>query len=81
MTHALSTADITLAATLMTIDESKRLKKGTRVFWQGVAADSGIVTQTSWDAVTIAWDNGHVARVHHGDMREIQLSPTKPHTA
>jgi hypothetical protein len=22
----------------------------------------------SWDAVTIAWDNGQVARVHHGDM-------------
>jgi hypothetical protein len=41
VTHALSTAHITLAATPMTIDESKRLKKGTRVFWQGVAADSG----------------------------------------
>ena len=32
----------------------------------------GIVTETSWNAVTITWDNGHVATVHHGDMREIQ---------
>jgi hypothetical protein len=31
----------------------------------------------SWDAVTIAWDNGQVATVHHGDMREIQRVPTK----
>ena len=59
----------------MTAAESKYLKKGTRVCWQGDAADRGIITQTSWDAVTITWDNGHVAIVHHGDMREIrQLS-------
>ena len=38
----------------MTIDEFKKLKKGTRVYWRGDAADSGIVTETSWDAVTIA---------------------------
>jgi hypothetical protein len=64
----------------MTVDESKRLNKGARVFWQGAAADFGIVTETSWDAVTIAWDNGHVARVLRGDLREIQLNPiTKPH--
>jgi hypothetical protein len=48
----------------MTVDESKKLKKGTRVYWRGDAADSGIVTETSWDAVTIAWNNGQVASVH-----------------
>jgi hypothetical protein len=64
----------------MTGNESKALKKGTRVYWRGDAADSGVVTETSWDAVAIAWDNGQVARVHHGDMREIQRAPTKPHT-
>jgi len=42
----------------MTVTESKDLKKGARVFWRGDAADSGIVTETRWDAVTIAWDNG-----------------------
>ena len=61
----------------MTVDKSRKLKKGTRVYWRGDAADSGIVTEMSWDAVTIAWNNGHVASVHHGDMREIQRVATK----
>ena len=64
----------------MTVDESKALKKGTRIYWRGDAADSGTITATSWDAVTIAWNDGKVARVHHGDMREIQQTPTKPST-
>jgi len=45
----------------MTVDESKALKKDTPVYWRGNAADSGIITETSWDAVTIAWNNGEVA--------------------
>jgi hypothetical protein len=57
----------------MKVTESKDLKKGTRVYWRGDAADSGIITETSWNAVTIAWNNGKVASVHHGDMGEIQL--------
>ena len=64
----------------MTIEESKALKKGTRVYWRGDAADSGTITETSWDAVTIAWNNGQVARVCHGDMREIQQTSAKPYT-
>lgn len=64
----------------MTVDESKALTKGTRVYWRGDAADSGIITETSWDAVTIAWNNGEVARVHHGDMRQIQRVATKSPT-
>ena len=64
----------------MTVTESKDLKIGTRVFWRGDAADSGIITKATWDAVTIAWNNGHVAVVHHGDMREIQRVPTTLHT-
>ncbi len=62
----------------MTNAESKALKKGSRVYWQGDAADRGCITETSWDAVTIAWDNGKVARVHHGDMREIRHTAIKP---
>ncbi len=46
-------------------------------YWRGDAEDSGHITEISWDAVAIAWDNGHVATVHHGDMREIQRAPTK----
>jgi hypothetical protein len=64
----------------MTAVESKGLKKGNRVYWRGDGADRGRITETSWDAVMIAWDNGQVARVHHGDMREIQAAPAKPVT-
>jgi hypothetical protein len=56
----------------MTATESKDLEKGFRVFWNGNPADGGVVTDTRWDAVTIAWDNGHVANVQRGDMRDIQ---------
>jgi hypothetical protein len=62
----------------MTPAESRDLKKGNRVCWRGDAADSGTITATSWAAVTIAWDNGQVASVHHGDMREIHRAPAKP---
>jgi hypothetical protein len=62
----------------MTATESKNLKKGNRVFWRGDAADGGTITGTSWDAVTMAWDNGQVATVHHGDMREIHATSAKP---
>jgi len=64
----------------MTIDESKALKKNTRVYWRGDAGDSGLVTETSWDAVTIAGNNGKVARVQQGDRRERERTPTKPRT-
>jgi hypothetical protein len=62
----------------MNAAESKGLKRGSRIYWRGDATDGGIVTDMSWDAVTIAWDNGQVATVHHGDMREIQRAPAKP---
>jgi hypothetical protein len=62
----------------MAVDESKALKKDARIYWRGDAADNGIVTETSWDAVTIAWNNGKVARVPHGDMREIHQTPKQP---
>jgi hypothetical protein len=48
---------------------------GARVYWRGEATDYGIVTETSWDAVTIAWHNGKVSSVLRGDMREIQSAP------
>jgi hypothetical protein len=56
----------------MTVEDSKALKKDSRVYWRGDAAE------TSWDAVTIAWNNGQIARVYHGDMREIQRAPKQP---
>ena len=62
----------------MNAAESKGLKKGSRVYWRGDANDGGIITELSWDAVTIAWDNGHVATVHYVDMREIHRARAKP---
>src|SRR3977135_2306918 len=51
----------------MTVTESKDLKKGNRVYWQGDGDDSGTITETSWDSVTISWNTGKVASVHHGE--------------
>ena len=62
------------------VTESKGLRKGNRVYWRGDAADGGHITEITWDAVTIAWDNGQVAIVHHGDMREIERSPARSAT-
>lgn len=59
----------------MTANESKDLKTGARVYWQGNMADAGTITEKNWNAVTITWDNGHVNVVHHGDMREILRAP------
>jgi hypothetical protein len=64
----------------MTGAESKGPTKGARVYWRGDAADSGTITETSWGVVTIAWDNGQLVSVHHGDMREIQHVPSRPRT-
>jgi hypothetical protein len=57
----------------VTAAESKSLSLGSRVYWHGDAADSGTITETNWNAVTIVWKNGHTAIVHHGDMREVKL--------
>jgi hypothetical protein len=62
----------------MTPEESRGLKKGSRVYWRGDAADPGSIIETSWNAVTIAWDNGQKAVVHHGDMREVQRTHANP---
>jgi hypothetical protein len=64
----------------MTVTESKGVKKGSRIYWRGDAADGGIVTETSWDAVKITWDNGQVASIHHGGMREIEQVSPKPNS-
>ena len=69
-----------MRAATMTVTESKGLRKGNRVYWRGDAADGGHITELSWDAVTIDRDNGQVAIVHHGDMREIERSPARSAT-
>jgi hypothetical protein len=56
----------------VTVTESKDLKIGTRVCWGGNTSDAGRITNTSWDSVTIAWDNDHLATIYRGDMRDIR---------
>ena len=81
----------------MTNAESKALKKGNRVYWQGDAADRGCITETSWDAVTIAWDNGQGGQSaprryarnpanagkagDRADLASIRIAPPPPHAA
>ena len=57
--------------------ESRALRKGSRVYWHGNAADCGVISETRWNAVTIIWANGHRAIVQHGDMRDIKVTPAK----
>lgn len=57
----------------MTAEESRKLEMGARVYWRGDAQDGAMITEKSWDAVAIAWDNGQVARMHHNDMGEVRL--------
>lgn len=57
--------------------ESRALRRGSRVYWHGNAADCGVISETSWNAVTITWANGHVATVQHGDMRDIKSAPAR----
>jgi hypothetical protein len=61
-----------------TATQSKNLRTGIRVCWLGNVNDSGQITETSWDAVTIAWDNQHVAVVTHRDMRDVHWQAVKP---
>ena len=57
-------------------DTQKSLKKGSRRSLIGEAI-SGRITEISWDAVTIAWDNGQVATVHHGEIANGPRVPTR----
>lgn len=65
----------------MNVAGSKDLGEGARVYWQGDAADFGTITEKSWNAVIIAWKNGHVAVVHPGDRREILRTPIRTECA
>ena len=60
--------------------ECRRVRVSRRVlgsFGKATPLTAGTVTETTWDSVTITWDNGHVAVVHHGDMREV-MRQVKP---
>jgi hypothetical protein len=62
------------AASVMTPDQSKKLKIGQRVAWHDSATDQGTVTASDWSGVRIAWDNGKDQFFHHNNMTEVEVA-------
>ncbi|MGY3404183.1 hypothetical protein ACVWZV_000296 [Bradyrhizobium sp. GM5.1] len=62
------------AASVMTPDQSKKLKIGQRVAWHDNATDQGTVTASDWSGVRIAWDNGKDQFFHHNNMTEVEVA-------
>jgi hypothetical protein len=61
----------------MTGDQSRNLKVGDRVCWGVTTTDLGTVVGTSWNGVTIDWDDGHSTSIQHNDMRQVERVPNK----
>jgi hypothetical protein len=61
----------------MTGDQSRALKVGGRVCWGETTTDLGTVVGTTWNGVTIDWDDGHSTSIQHNDMAQVERVPTK----
>jgi hypothetical protein len=61
----------------MTSEQSKKLQVGTRVCFNGNAADGGKVIAIQARYVTIKWDDGHQSLTGHNDMARVELLVTK----
>lgn len=59
----------------MTAEQSRNLKIGQFVSWQGNGDDRGIITARDWSGVEIKWNNGLTNFYHHNDMREVVAAP------
>jgi hypothetical protein len=57
----------------MTPDESRKLKPGTRVCFNGDPADVGTVTATNANYVTIKWNDRHKSFTGHTGMQRVEL--------
>ena len=57
----------------MNSDESRKLKPGTRVCYNGDPADLGTVIATEMRYVTIAWQDGHRSFTGHTSMQRVEL--------
>ena len=57
----------------MTGDESRQLRVGDRVCWNGNAADRGTVTAIHIRYVTIKWHDGYESFTGHNDMKRVEL--------
>jgi hypothetical protein len=61
----------------MTSDQSKKLKVGTCVCFNGNQADRGTVAAIQARYVTIKWD-GHKSFSGHNEMKRVEILTAKP---
>jgi hypothetical protein len=61
----------------MTIDQSKNLKVGARVCFNGNQADRGTVTATHARYLVIKCEDGHKSYTGHGEMTRVELLAAK----
>jgi hypothetical protein len=57
----------------MTAEQSRTLKPGNRVCFNGDESDSGTVKATNSKYVTIKWDDRHESFTAHQDMKRVGL--------
>ena len=57
----------------MTPEQSKTLKAGDRVCFNGDASDVGTVIATETRYVTIRWQDGHRSLTGHKNMQRVEL--------
>jgi hypothetical protein len=57
----------------MTPEQSKKLKAGDHVRFNGDSADVGTVIATEMRYVTIRWDDGHKSFTGHRNMQRVEL--------
>jgi small-conductance mechanosensitive channel len=57
----------------MTGKQSRALKVGDRVCFNGDESDRGTVKATNAKYVTIKWRDGHKSFTGHGDMKRVEL--------
>jgi hypothetical protein len=61
----------------MTGEPSRTLGVGERVCWRATTTDLGTVVETTWNCVTIDWDDGQTASIRHNDMARVERVPMK----
>ena len=61
----------------MTPEQSKKLKIGTRVSFNGEPTDCGTVRENQTRYVIIKWDDGHQSLTGHKEMKRVELASAK----
>jgi hypothetical protein len=61
----------------MTPEQSKKLKVGARVCFNGDRADCGKVTATNARYVTIKWEDRHQSYSGHKEMKRVEVLAVK----